>query len=89
MLILKTSVVKWPGVNGLTGVLCMDRSIIFLILAFIKEIPGDKWNKAEKEKLKWHHIFLYLQHKTDNEYSYIYKSYYANEVNTIDVSKNV
>lgn len=32
-------------------------------------------------------IFLYPQHKTDNEYSYIYKSYYTNEVNTIDVSK--
>lgn len=48
ILILKTNSMKWPGVNRTTGDLCMDCSTVSQCLQ--KELSGDKWNKAEKEK---------------------------------------
>lgn len=68
----------------------MDCSAVVLISVFTKK-SFLVTNKIKQKKRNQNDtiFFLYLQHKTDNEYSYIYKSYYANEVNTINVSKKV
>lgn len=51
-----------------------------------KKKKGDDWSEAEK--LKWHHIFIPAAQNRQWIFIYcIHKSYYANEVNTIDVSK--